>query len=251
MNKLLKSNAYALAFVLATAGVATQASAAVTVSYNPNPSLTSVLVDATTGAGSFTLNYNGYSGNNAPAIAGLTSSIQFNFLNRTGNTFNFSYTLTNTSGAPIDASRVSIFGFNTDPNITGATTGVGDQFNITASGPQPNGLANLELCFKDLGPGNNCTGGASGGVTLGNSASGTFGLNFAALNNQITLSGFSVRYQSIDSRLLQIQGGSASGVPIPPPPPMVPEPATWAMMLAGFGFIGGALRRRKPVVVTA
>jgi PEP-CTERM motif len=25
----------------------------------------------------------------------------------------------------------------------------------------------------------------------------------------------------------------------------VPEPATWAMMIAGFGFIGGALRRRK------
>ncbi|HEU4968186.1 PEPxxWA-CTERM sorting domain-containing protein, partial [Sphingomonas sp.] len=26
--------------------------------------------------------------------------------------------------------------------------------------------------------------------------------------------------------------------------PSVPEPATWAMMIAGFGLIGGALRRR-------
>jgi hypothetical protein len=25
----------------------------------------------------------------------------------------------------------------------------------------------------------------------------------------------------------------------------VPEPATWAMMIAGFGFVGGALRRRR------
>jgi hypothetical protein len=34
-----------------------------------------------------------------------------------------------------------------------------------------------------------------------------------------------------------------------PPPPGVPEPATWAMMLGGFGVIGGALRnRRKPRV---
>jgi hypothetical protein len=25
----------------------------------------------------------------------------------------------------------------------------------------------------------------------------------------------------------------------------VPEPATWAMMIAGFGMVGGALRRRR------
>lgn len=31
----------------------------------------------------------------------------------------------------------------------------------------------------------------------------------------------------------------------PPPPPAVPEPATWAMMIAGFGLVGGALRRRS------
>lgn len=28
----------------------------------------------------------------------------------------------------------------------------------------------------------------------------------------------------------------------------VPEPATWAMMLTGFGFVGAAARRRKPAV---
>ncbi|KTT74068.1 hypothetical protein NS334_05725 [Sphingomonas endophytica] len=31
----------------------------------------------------------------------------------------------------------------------------------------------------------------------------------------------------------------------------VPEPATWAMMLAGFGMVGAALRRRKPEVRAA
>lgn len=30
----------------------------------------------------------------------------------------------------------------------------------------------------------------------------------------------------------------------------VPEPATWAMMLAGFGIVGGAMRRRQRVTVT-
>lgn len=35
---------------------------------------------------------------------------------------------------------------------------------------------------------------------------------------------------------------------VPVVPGAVPEPATWAMMVAGFGMIGGALRRRKAVV---
>lgn len=30
----------------------------------------------------------------------------------------------------------------------------------------------------------------------------------------------------------------------------VPEPATWAMMIAGFGLVGGAMRRRQSVRVT-
>jgi hypothetical protein len=29
--------------------------------------------------------------------------------------------------------------------------------------------------------------------------------------------------------------------------PKVPEPATWAMMLAGFGLVGAAVRRRQPI----
>jgi len=33
-------------------------------------------------------------------------------------------------------------------------------------------------------------------------------------------------------------------------PPSVPEPATWAMMLGGFGLVGGAMRSRRKSAVT-
>ena len=34
-------------------------------------------------------------------------------------------------------------------------------------------------------------------------------------------------------------------IPVNPPPPGVPEPATWAMMLIGFGAVGYSMRRRR------
>jgi hypothetical protein len=31
---------------------------------------------------------------------------------------------------------------------------------------------------------------------------------------------------------------------------VVPEPASWAMMLSGFGLIGGVMRGRRKIAVT-
>lgn len=203
---------------------------------------TAVSLDATNPF-SWTNNYNGFSGSGGPSIPGLTSQITFSFLGTVGTTYQFSYTMTNTSSAPIDAARLTIFGFNTDPDlatVNGATTGAGDLFNVISSGQQPNGLSAIDVCFKDSGPTNNCTG-ASNGLAIGAATSGTFNLNFSNLPAKLILSDFSVRYQGIDSRTLQITDGSASGVPAG-----VPEPAAWAMMLAGFGLVGSALRRRGP-----
>lgn len=41
-------------------------------------------------------------------------------------------------------------------------------------------------------------------------------------------------------------GAAAGGISLPTPPPAapVPEPARWAMLIAGFGLLGLALRRR-------
>jgi PEP-CTERM motif len=35
-----------------------------------------------------------------------------------------------------------------------------------------------------------------------------------------------------------------------PPPPSVPEPATWAMMVGGFALVGGAMRRRQRTTIS-
>jgi hypothetical protein len=45
--------------------------------------------------------------------------------------------------------------------------------------------------------------------------------------------------------LRQLRLGGVTGVSVTPVTSGVPEPATWAMMLVGFGFLGAAMRRRK------
>lgn len=186
------------------------------------------------------LDFNGFE--DGGTINGLTAEITYKLTGITngGKTWTFSYDVDNTSTSPLTGSRISGFGFNVDPNVS--WTSASGTFTHTASGNVPM-IGTREVCIT----GNNCAGGAGGGVLMtGGDGLGNFVLNFSSSKTSLSLSDFYVRYQSIYGP--GEWGGSAVGQPYTKPPVSgVPEPATWAMMLIGFFAIGSAVRssRRK------
>lgn len=93
------------------------------------------------------------------------------------------------------------------------------------------------LTFTDL---------SSDSILTGGTFSYDFGNKFSGLSAQGTLTGFSIR--SVAALGFASVSVSVSSVPEVPAP--VPEVSTWAMMLAGFGVIGLAARRRQSVKTT-
>jgi len=193
---------------------------------------------------SFTVDYNGYTGSGT--IDGLASQIVFTLTAATANTYTLGYNVTNTTGAPITESRVSGFGFNTDPTISGASsTGT---YSVTALNSNVPNVGSVDVCFKGGGGTNSCAGGGGGGVSLGDSGSGTLTLSFASPISSLSLSDFFTRYQSISGAgsttsavgsgtISTSSGGSSSGgTP-------VPEPGMIGLFALGVGAL--MLRRRR------
>jgi hypothetical protein len=182
---------------------------------------------------------------NGSVVPGLTSTLTltFNSVNGAGD-YVFTYALTNTSnGALQPFSEVTAFGFNTNPNpdvanssITSTAVDSDDRLTGISSGSISNGTS-VEICGTG-GP--NCAGGGSNGPDLGETSGGQFILAFLGADpGTVALSNATVRYQSTGVT------GQGSAIGRPTTPPVVPEPATWAMMLFGFGAAGFALRRRR------
>jgi hypothetical protein len=195
---------------------------------------------------SFTLDYNGFS--SGTTISGLTGSTTFTLTGITGNTYNFDYTVSNTSSAPVTGSRISSFAFNTDPTIASASS-TGAYSYTTLSSTYPNGIGSVDVCFKDASTGS-CAGGGGGGLDIGQTGSGTFALGFSSPVSSLTLSDFYVRYQSISGvpgissasgagTLSSTTSSSSTSGGTP-----VPEPGM--LGLFGAGVIGLAFVRRRP-----
>jgi hypothetical protein len=186
---------------------------------------------------------------NSQPITGLNTTITYTLLdvNAATDVWTFGYNITNTSGGNVTASRISSFGFNTSPDLIGATFISGDVFTQLIADPSGNvGEAGpVDLCIAANA---GCSGGD--GLVIGQADTGSFSLTFGSSVDQLALSNFFVRYQSI-----QLNGqGDFSGVGFPGPNGVpfgvtpVPGPAIGAGLpglLAVLGFGGWVYRRRR------
>jgi hypothetical protein len=193
---------------------------------------------------SFDVDFNGFVGSPSGVIPGLTSAATFSGFTFTFDSVNsltqvtFSFDLTNNSSSLITGSRVSGLGFFTTPNVNGTGNTVSGVFdNVTVSGNMPNGIGVVEFCFSDV----NCSGGASGGVTIGNTGTGLASLYFTGNISSLSFDNIYVRYQDITG-VAGISSASGAGTPGGDPGPDVPEPST--LVLLGAGVLGLAAWKR-------
>lgn len=202
---------------------------------------------------SFSLTYDGSSDGNT--IGELTSDIMFTLTGTTGDSYTFDYLVANTTSGDL-TSNVSGFAFNTDPDISGASSTGDYSFNVIDS-KYPNGIGSVDVCFKSADS-NSCAGNG-GGVSEGSTGSGSFTLNFDQIVESISLSDFLIRYQGITGAgnvtsatgtgtVTSSTGTSTSSGGTP-----VPEPGM--LGLFGAGLIGLGLmrnrRRRSPRMALA
>ena len=197
---------------LGLAATATPASAALTLDTNTF----AVIADHDSGPSQVTINFDS-------PVSGLTSQLLLTLTGGTGNAFDFTYVLTKSGAANLVG-----FGFDTNPDLASVMNVTGPlAFFANTTFPAS---GNIEACFNG---GNNCS--AADGQA--GSFSGGFTLNFTG-SAPFTLNAFVDRYASIAA----LNNQSGEGHPFVP---AVPEPATWTMMLLGFGGIGMAMRRGR------
>jgi hypothetical protein len=178
-------------------------------------------------------------------LAGLSATMDLTLLSKSATQFVFTYSLTNTTAntVALAGTRIPGIGFDVSPDLLLAPSSTGIFDNAQLGGFTASFIS--ETCFW-VG-GGSCPQGAGGnGIDIGQTAGGSLTLNFAAAPASVTLTNFLDRYQSIGPNDGSAVGQGTEG-PIRNPGPFgspVPEPATWAMMMLGFAFIGGAMRRR-------
>ena len=172
-----------------------------------------------------------------PSLASITPE---------GGLFRFSYngTLAGDQGV-IAGSKLVIFDF------AGFSGGLLAPVNVTASTELSSGFFAPgqtddplipNLVFTYTGPNFNATGGPFADVDFS-------GLSALSIYNNVALDGFAaVAVKNNDGAATLTMTTNAGSVQVPTP---IPEPATWGLMILGFGGVGALLRRRRHLGVFA
>ena len=139
-----------------------------------------------------------------------------------------------------DNVRLTGWGFGVDPNATGVTfTDSADGGLIDATLDSLPSLSGIEVCAWG---GNNCSGGANGGIQAG--SLDTFDLILAGFwGTSVNFDPLGVKFQTGSGSFEFACTGSCTGGGVPPAEVLVPEPQTLALI--GLGLLGLAMIRRR------
>jgi hypothetical protein len=169
------------------------------------------------------------------------ATLTLTLLSRTANLFSFGYSVSNDTGGNFDRATIVSFGFSLEQDLlTAITTG---EFDRAGRGTVP-GFGTTDFCAMAGGPWGSCTSNTNAGIRIDEApGTGTLMLWLRAPSATIDLSDSFVRWSSVRSKPDDIAASSAisDGFTLLEP---LPEPATWATMIMGFGLVGIALRRR-------
>lgn len=192
-----------------------------------------------------TIDFNGLSelGGSEVLVDGLTSSMTYLLQSITHdggdntNDWLLQISVSNTSTAPTTSTLTAV-GFDMggyDSIISASADGV--YFSeVDTNGQFPMGVGRLDVCVTGFN--GQCAGGG-GGLTAGETETFYLMLTMSDAITSFTMSDFAVRYQAIYSGE-DFQGASGIGLVT-----TIPEPATWLMMIIGFGIVSASTRRTR------
>lgn len=191
------------------------------------------------------INFNGLSelGGGSVLVDGLTASMTYLLQSITHdggdntNDWLLQISVSNTSTAPTTSTLTAVgFDMGGYDNIVSASADGVYFSEVDTNGQFPMGLGRLDVCVTGF---NSQCAGNGGGLTAGESETFYLMLTMSDAITSFTMSDFAVRYQAIYSGE-DFQGASGIGLVT-----IIPEPATWLMMIIGFGIVGASTRRTR------